>query len=77
MAKRNTRHSISVKGLTYQRMKDYCEKKDRSISGYLEEIIAKDMTARGVPEQTVLRPRPTKPKEEVDEEDIISNHFTF
>jgi hypothetical protein len=79
MAKRQTRRSISVKGLTYQRLKDYCDAHDRSISGFLEDLIAEKLDALGVPAPTVLRPlsppASKKPKAEADE--IISQHFTF
>lgn len=40
MAKPKTRRSISVKGLTYQRLKDFCDEHGMSVSGFLEEIIA-------------------------------------
>ena len=47
MAKKQTRRSISLKGLTYQRVKEYCEAQDRSISGFLEELVEKKL--RNVP----------------------------
>ena len=37
MAKRQTRRSISVKGITYQRLKNFCEEQSLSVSGYLED----------------------------------------
>ena len=58
MAKRQTRRSISVKGITYQRLKDYCEACGLSVSGYLEEIIAEKLDAAGVPVPTVVKQRP-------------------
>ena len=76
MAKRQTRRSISVKGITYQRLKDFCDAKGRSVSGYLEEIIAERLDAAGVPVPTVLKPRPTR-KQEPEAEEIVSQHFTF
>ena len=75
MAKRQTRRSISVKGITYQRLKDYCAEQGCSVSGYLEEIIAEKLDAAGVPVPTQIEPRAT-PKG-VDSEEIISQHFTF
>ena len=75
MAKRQTRRSISVKGITYQRLKDYCRAENRSVSGYLEEIIAEKLDAAGAPVPTHVEPR-VKPKT-VDSEEIISQHFTF
>lgn len=75
MAKRQTRRSISVKGITYQRLKDYCEAAGLSVSGYLEEIIAEKLDAAGVPVPTAVKPRPTAKTS--DAEEIISQHFTF
>ena len=75
MAKRQTRRSISVKGITYQRLKDYCQAQGRSVSGYLEDIIAENLDAAGVPVPTRVEPAPA-PKT-VEKEDIISQHFTF
>jgi hypothetical protein len=76
MAKRQTRRSISVKGITYQRLKDYCESTGLSVSGYLEEIIAEKLDAAGVPVPTVVKPR-TSAKLVEGGEDIVSQHFTF
>jgi hypothetical protein len=76
MAKRQTRRSISVKGITYQRLKDFCDANAKSVSGYLEDIIAEKLDAAGVPVPTVLKPRPAR-KPEAEGEDIVSQHFTF
>jgi hypothetical protein len=75
MAKRQTRRSISVKGITYQRLKDYCLAQGCSVSGYLEEIIAEKLDAAGVPVPTQVESSP-RPKT-IEKEDIISQHFTF
>ncbi len=78
MAKRQTRRSISVKGITYQRLTDYCEVRGVSVSGYLEEIIAEKLDAAGVPVPTRVEPRPMPMAQvSVPAEDIISQHFTF
>lgn len=74
MAKRQTRRSISVKGITYQRLKDYCESSGLSVSGYLEDIIAEKLDAAGVPVPKLIKPRPL-PK--INSEEIVSQHFTF
>jgi len=76
MAKRQTRRSISVKGITYQRLKDHCDTAGVSVSGYLEEIIAEKLDAAGVPVPTVLRARPER-EPEAPAEEIVSQHFTF
>ena len=61
MAKKQTRKSISVKGITYQRVKDHCDREGISVSGFLEEIIAAKLDALGVPVPTLLRPPPIRP----------------
>jgi len=76
MAKRQTRRSISVKGITYQRLKDFCDAHDKSVSGFLEEIIAERLDAVGAPIPTVLKPRPQR-SAMPESEEIVSQHFTF
>jgi len=61
MAKKQTRRSISVKGITYKRLKNYCEAQGVSISGYLEEILADKLDEAKVPVPTVLEPRKPNP----------------
>ncbi|MFV8751349.1 hypothetical protein ACNOYE_12460 [Nannocystaceae bacterium ST9] len=92
MAKRQTRRSISVKGITYQRLKDYCDATGKSVSGYLEDIIAEKLDAAGAPIPTVLKARPQRKDESMvatttagpssaasssEPEEIVSQHFTF
>ncbi|MEM6991253.1 MAG: hypothetical protein AAF721_12165 [Myxococcota bacterium] len=79
MAKRQTRRSISVKGITYQRLKNFCEDSGVSVSGYLEQIIADQLDAQNVPVPEKVDPRPAadnKPQSS-EEPSIISQHFTF
>ena len=76
MAKRQTRRSISVKGITYQRLKNFCEDQDISVSGYLESIIAERLDEAKVPVPEKVDPRPSAGKEPHKEE-IVSQHFTF
>lgn len=88
MAKRQTRRSISVKGLTYQRLKNFCEDQNLSVSGYLEDIIAERLDAANVPVPEKVDPRPApapqpvapsaaKPSQGREPDEIISQHFTF
>lgn len=76
MAKRQTRRAISVKGLTYQRLKKHCEENKVSISGYVEGLITAKLDSLGVPEETVLEPRP-RPSRRPKLEDYTGSHFTF
>lgn len=39
MAPRHTRRSVSVKGTTYQRVKNHVKERGGSISGFLEDLI--------------------------------------
>jgi hypothetical protein len=81
MAKRQTRRSISVKGITYQRLKNFCEAQGLSVSGYLEDIIASRLDAANVPVPERVEPRsqskPLEPVTTATGEPIISQHFTF
>lgn len=79
MAKRQTRRSISVKGITYQRLKNFCEDSGVSVSGYLEQIIADQLDARNVPVPEKVEPRPETASKPTNGEEpmIISQHFTF
>ena len=78
MAKQQTRRSISVKGITYQRLKNFCESQGMSVSGYLEDIIARRLDEANVPipEKVDPRPEPAQ-KPQRDKDEIISQHFTF
>lgn len=81
MAKRQTRRSISVKGITYQRLKNFCEAQNLSVSGYLEDIIANRLDEANVPVPERVDPRPEPSAKPAggphDPDEIISQHFTF
>lgn len=72
--KKQSRRSISVRGLTYQRVKNYCEKREHSISGYLETLIAADLDRQNFPVPERIEPPAKTPP---DVEEIASQHFTF
>lgn len=76
MARRQTRRAISVKGLTYQRLKKFCDANGVSVSGWLEQIIHNKLDALGAPQETILIPRTPK-KKKAETEEIVSQHFTF
>jgi len=68
------RRGISVKGTTYQRLKNHCDAEGRSMSGWLEDVIAEKMDALGIPVPEVVDP-PTPKRNRTDE--IISQHFSW
>lgn len=81
MSKKQTRRSVSFKGTTYQRLKDYCDASGRSVSGYLEEVIAEKLDAVGAPkvspEEVARRERERVAGRKPCSEDFIPHHFTF
>lgn len=50
-----TRWSISLKGLTFQRMKNHCDQNGISMAGQLEEWIDEALSAQDVPVPTETR----------------------
>lgn len=74
MAKKQTRRAISVKGLTYQRLKKHCDENDLTVSGYVEDLVNKKLDELGVAEETVLEPKPKRPPTLGN---YTGNHFTF
>lgn len=55
MGKVQTRRSISIKGITYQRLKDYCDEHDLSCSGFIEELIAERLEENAANELSQLK----------------------
>lgn len=76
MPKKQTRRSLSVKGLTYQRLADYCKAEGVSVSGFIEELVGAKLDELGVERPTVLRLQPY-PERRKRVEEIISQQFTF
>lgn len=73
--KSTTRRAVSVKGLTWQWLKNYADANGKSMSGALEEIVAERLDEAGVPVPEKVdghEPQRSKPVEK-----IISQHFTF
>ena len=70
MARKQTRVSISIKGLTAQRLEKLAQhlhdsgavqiKSLPGMSTALEHVIAEACEAAGIPEETTLRPRPPR-----------------
>ena len=76
MGKVQTRRSISVTGLTYQRLKDYCDARNVSVSGTIEDLVKDHLDREGAPKPTVLRPR-TPRRRRVTSDDIPPQNLTF
>lgn len=74
--KPTTRRSISIRGLTYERLAAIAAREDKSMSGLLEDLIAAAGDAAGIPQPLALKPRP-RPRRERNLENIISHHFTW
>ena len=76
--KKSTRRSISVKGMTYQRLQTYCDAKGRPVSGLLEEMIAQYLDERGAPLALQLAPRkPPAMPEKPSTGEFQGSHFTW
>jgi len=75
--KRQTRRSISVRGLTYQTLKDYCDKQGRSVSGLLEELIADKMREENQPWAEVLKAHYPRERATSEIEEARAAVFTF
>ena len=73
-------HSISMRGLTYQRLKDYCDAQKAGVSPTVEKWVTEDLDAKGVPypEGAKESPKKTKKSEPKDDpEEIPDQHTTF
>ncbi len=79
MARRQTRRSISMTGLTYQRFMAWCKDNDMSGSGQLEVLLTKFLDAEGQPEEKILRVQYPKPRRLNAEQaaEQAEQHFTF
>ena len=54
MPRKQTRRSISIKGTTYDRLKAYCLKHDRSMSSIVEETLRASFPEALAPEAKVV-----------------------
>lgn len=57
MAKSQTRRSISIKGETYQRLKEWCEKNNKTMSGAVEDQLAEFLQRQEQLARELLRQR--------------------
>jgi hypothetical protein len=86
--RRTRRRSISIRGLTYQRLKTYCEAQGISLSGYIESVVCEkigpataedlrkfdeDSTIRQEKKlETETEPEPKPGSQEPDSDDLDS-----
>jgi hypothetical protein len=64
MAKKQTRRSVSIRGTTYDRVRDFCERSNISMSEFVEERIASffgDVPAVREPAASVRLPKAPRP----------------
>ena len=52
--KKQTRRSVSMRGLLYQRIRSYCDAHGLTVSGYIDGLVSAAMDEAGEPEQHVL-----------------------
>lgn len=60
MSKKQTRRSVSIRGSTYDTVRDFCERRGMSMSEFVEERIAGFFGTKGAKEVTAPPPRPVQ-----------------
>ena len=45
--KKSTRRSVSMRGLTYQRIKIYCDREGMAVSDFIETIAGRELDKKG------------------------------
>lgn len=84
---KTSRRSISIRGTTYRRITDHVKtlavegKKPPSVSGWLEDVIARELSALGVVESgeppEILHPQKSSICRRADHVARASQHFSF
>ena len=54
MGQKQTRRSISVRGTTYDRLRDHCQKNNLAMSDFVEQRLAEFFAAKGEPKKAKL-----------------------
>lgn len=65
--RRDNRRDISMRGITYARLKAHCQNTGDSISGTVEGWLTEGLDALEVPVPTSVDPRPSEEPEEPTE----------
>jgi hypothetical protein len=75
MAKKQTRRSVSIRGSTYELIRQYCEQNDVSMSEFVEERIAA-FFGNG---RTTTRRKDSKNRSKLSPEELqdAARYFTF
>ncbi len=73
MAKKQTRRSVSIRGSTYELVRQYCEQNDVSMSEFVEERIAVFFGKGKKPGKKTENQSQLSP----DELQAAARHFTF
>ena len=60
MAKKQTRRSVSIRGETYDRIKQYCDLTEQSMSDFIEQRVASFFEAGRKAKVPALRPEPAR-----------------
>ena len=76
MTRKQTRRSVSMTGLTYQRLTNYCERTEQSRSGLVEKLLNDYLDEKQEPVVEVLKPSPIKERKKRDD-DHLPAYFTF
>ncbi|MBW2732252.1 MAG: hypothetical protein JRH20_07640 [Deltaproteobacteria bacterium] len=85
MAKKQTRRSVSIRGITYDKVRTYCERHDLSMSEFVEDLISQFFDNSG---KIVKKPEPKEKEKSLvaaeseerlgfDELHDAARHFTF
>ncbi len=73
-----TRRSISIRGLSYQRLKKYCEEANLTMSGMVESLIMAELDRLDRPTETELETKYVCNSPKKDEpDDFLGSHFSF
>jgi hypothetical protein len=62
MATKQTRRSISVRGATYETLRQYCQENNRSMSDIVEEQLAALLGGKAKPAPVAARPAAPRPR---------------
>ena len=75
MAKKQTRRSVSIRGSTYEFIRQYCEQTDQSMSEFVEERIS-EFFGKGKTDKSSKK-KPTGPHLTPEELQDAARYFTF